>query len=72
MGEVDFLDASCVHDILCEHHNFVDYDRQLSSMIFREILKAAGVSDLKANIMYNAVDNYQKVFGRDLEGNKWK
>lgn len=64
MGEADFLDASMVHDILCENHNFVDYDRQLSSMIFREILKGAGVSDLKANIMYLAVDKWQKYFGK--------
>ena len=64
MGESDFLDASMVHDILCENHNFVDNDRQLSSMIFREILKGAGVSSLKANIMYLAVDKYQKYFGK--------
>ena len=62
MGENDFLDGSMVHDIICENHNFVDNDRQLSSMIFREILKASGVSNLKANIMYLAVDKWQKYF----------
>ena len=64
MGESDFLDASMVHDLLCENHNFVDNDRQLSSMIFREILKGAGVSNIKANVMYLAVDKYQKYFGK--------
>lgn len=64
MGESDFLDASMVHDLLCENHNFVNNDRQLSSMIFREILKGSGVSDLKAQTMYLAVDSYQKIFGK--------
>lgn len=64
MGESDFLDASMVHDILCENHDYVENDRQLSSMIFREILKAAGVGNIRANTMYLAVDNFQKLCGK--------
>jgi len=62
MGESSFLDASMVHDILTEKKSLVAYDRQLSSMIFRELLIASGVSKFKANIMYKAVDIYQKLF----------
>lgn len=62
MGESEFLNASMVHDILTEKKCLVAYDRQLSSMIFRELLIASGVSKLKANIMYKAVDIYQKLF----------
>lgn len=62
MGESSFLDASMVHDILTEKKCLVAYDRQLSSMIFRELLIASGVSKFKANIMYKAVDIYQKLF----------
>lgn len=61
-GESDFLDASMVHDILCENKNIVNYDRQLSSMIFREILIGSGVSKFKANLMYKCVDIFQKYF----------
>lgn len=63
MGEADFLDASMVHDKMCENHEIVDYDRQLSSMIFREILIGAGVGKHKAQTMYIAVDNFQKCCG---------
>ena len=62
MGDTEFLNASMVHDMLCENHAAVDYDRQLSSMIFREILIASGVSRFKAQTMYIAVDNFQKLF----------
>lgn len=65
------LDASCCHDFICEHHNVVEYDRQLSSMIFREIGIASGVNKPFMWLAYFAVDNFQKVFGRDEKGNKW-
>lgn len=62
MGESSFLNPSMVHDILTEKKCLVAYDRQLSSIIFRELLIASGVSKLKANIMYKSVDIYQKLF----------
>ena len=65
------LNASCVHDYLCERHYVVANDRQLSSMIFRELGIASGVNKPFMWIAYHAVDNYQKVFGRDLKGRKW-
>ena len=61
MGESDFLDASMVHDKMCENHEIIDFDRQLSSMIFREILRGSGVGKYKSQTMYLAVDNYQKL-----------
>ena len=57
------LVAGLVHDVLCENHEYIDNDRQLSSNIFRALLIASGVSELKANIMYFAVDNFQKFCG---------
>jgi hypothetical protein len=65
------LDASMVHDLLCNIHSLVDNDRQLSSMVFREIGIASGVWKPFMNRAYHAVDNYQKLFGKDLEGKKW-
>ena len=65
------LDASMVHDLLCNLHSLVDNDRQLSSMIFREIGIASGVNKAFMWTAYHAVDNFQKLFGKDLEGKKW-
>ena len=55
-----FLIAALVHDVLCENHRYVDYDRELSSKVFRALLIASGVSEIKANIMCTAVDTYQR------------
>ena len=65
------LDGSCIHDFCCEYHYIVANDRQLSSMIFREIGIASGVNKPFMWLAYHAVDNFQKLFGRDLKGNKW-
>lgn len=61
-GDNTFLNASMVHDIICENKYLVAYDRQLSSIILREILLASGVAKWRANTMYNIVDFYQKYF----------
>lgn len=57
-----FLNASMVHDRIMERKCLVAYDRQLSSIIFRELLIASGVGKYKAKLMYKAVDFYQKYF----------
>lgn len=59
-SEPQYLIASCLHDYLCEHHNIIDNDRRLSSMIFRACLLEAGVSKFKANIMAESVDMFQR------------
>lgn len=58
----EFLIPSLIHDVLCEHHKYIDNDRELSSKVFRALLIASGVSEFKANIMYQAVNNFQKYF----------
>ena len=60
-GNPAFLVASCLHDKMCEEKWLVDNDRHLSSLIFRELLKACGCGALKAQVMYLAVDNFQKL-----------
>ena len=62
-GNPAFLIASSVHDKMCENKHLVDYNRYLSSLIFRELLKACGCGDFKAQMMFLAVDNYQKLCG---------
>jgi hypothetical protein len=62
-GDPKFLIPSMVHDKMCECHYLVGNDRNLSSLIFRELLIACGASKLKAQIMYLAVDNFQRTQG---------
>lgn len=59
----EFLVAALVHDVLCENHQYIDNDRELSSKIFRALLIASGVNEIKANVMYKAVDLWQSVKG---------
>lgn len=61
--EPEFLIASCIHDVLCENHNYIDSDRNLSSKIFRGLLLEAGVCKFKANLMYAGVDTFQRFCG---------
>lgn len=65
------LDASCLHDVLTENHKLINYDRQLSSMIFREMGIASGVNKAFMYTAYHLVDNFQKIFGKDNEGKRW-
>lgn len=65
------LNASMCHDFLCNYHNKIGNDRQLSSIIFRELGIASGVNKTFMWIAYFAVDNFQKFFGKDINGNKW-
>lgn len=62
-ASAEFLVASLVHDVLCENHQYIDHDRQLSSNVFRALLIASGVSEFKANIMYKSVDIFQRFCG---------
>lgn len=62
-GSPQFLVPSMVHDKLCENHDFIKNDRYLSSLILKELLLAYGVGRIKANTMFHAVDNFQKLFG---------
>ena len=56
----EFLIPSLIHDVLCENHGYINNDRELSSRVFRALLIASGVSEFKANVMYQAVNNFQR------------
>lgn len=58
-----FLIASLIHDQLCENRHYIDNDRNFSSRVFKALLLEAGVSKVKTQTMYLAVDNYQRFCG---------
>lgn len=58
-GNMKLLIPSLYHDIMCENKSIVDFDRKLSSLIFKELLLQCKVNKLTANIMYEAVNIYQ-------------
>lgn len=58
-----FRIPSMIHDKLCENHDFIGYDRYLSSLIFERLLRVAGVNPIKRKVMFLAVDNFQRFCG---------
>lgn len=60
-GNPAFLTASCIHDKMCECKWLIGYNRELSSLVFKELLLACGCNKFKAQIMYFAVNNFQKL-----------
>lgn len=61
-GDMRLQIPALFHDIMCDNKGIVSYNRGLSTLIFRELLVSCGVSRIKAQIMFLAVDNYQKYF----------
>ena len=51
-----------VHDKMCEDHSKINYNRNLSSNIFKALLKGNGTPFIKAEVMSWCVDFYQIVF----------
>ena len=61
-----FLVAALIHDVLCEHHEYVDNNKSFSTNVFDTLLKGSGVSAFQRFFMKNSVACYQTVFC------KWK
>jgi hypothetical protein len=51
---------SMIHDYMCNNKYTVDFDRKLSSVVFRALLRVNGVPGWKITLMYWAVDTYQR------------
>lgn len=66
-----FRIASMVHDWLCEHHEDSRNDRYLSTTILCSLCTVAGIERWRVFLVKHTVDNFQKIFGKDLKKNKW-
>lgn len=58
-----FLVAALIHDVLCEHHSYVNNDRQFSTSVFNALLEASNVNPFKRFLMKNSVNFYQRFCG---------
>ena len=65
-----YLPASIIHDYILEHSEIVHYNRKLASRIFKTALLNEGVSPLKAQVMYFAVDLWQWL--KNFKAGKWR
>ena len=61
-GDMKLLIPALYHDIMCEHKEYVNYDRALASDIFKELLIYNHVNKITANTMYVFVEMFQKLF----------
>lgn len=61
--DTQFHIASLIHDMICQHHDYINNNRWLSTTIFCSLLETAKVVRWKRFIMFQSVDNYQKVKG---------
>lgn len=55
-----FLIPSMIHDVLCEHHEYVNNNRYLADKVFERLLYVSGVPAFNRWLMFHSVDNFQK------------
>lgn len=65
-GNMKLLIPALFHDLMCDDKSRIDFNRRLSSLIFKDLLTQCKVNKVIAQIMFLTVDNYQKF----MEG--WK
>ena len=59
-GDTRLFVGALFHDIICENKSLVDYDRELSTEIFKQLLIMCEVPKWEANTMAFFVNQYQK------------
>lgn len=59
-----FLIPALIHDVLCEHHEYINYDRAFSTKVFNALLTVSDVNCVQRFLMKNSVGLYQTLFCR--------
>ena len=57
-----YLIPALIHDVLCEHHEYVNNDRGFSTDVFNALLESSGVNCFKRFCMKNTVGCFQTLF----------
>jgi len=60
---IEFRVAALIHDILCENHDYVNYDRYFADRVFEKLLEVGDVGPIRRWLMSHSVDNFQKFCG---------
>ncbi len=58
-GNMKFQIPALFHDVMCDDKSTINYQRHLSSLIFKTCLLKTKVNPVVAEIMYRVVDIYQ-------------
>lgn len=58
-----FLIPALIHDVLCEHHEYIMNDRNFSSEVFNALLEVSEVGKVKRFLMKHSVNFYQRFCG---------
>lgn len=58
-----FMIASMVHDVLCENHKYINFDRYLSTLVLEKLCKTGGTGPIRRWAIKHTVDNAQKIIG---------
>lgn len=61
--DVRFQIASMIHDVLCENHSYVNYNRYFADKIFERCCYVGGTCAFVRWLMFHCVDNWQKFCG---------
>ena len=59
-----FLIPSLCHDVLCEHHSYVNNDRYFADKVFERLLYVSGVPAFNRWLMFHSVEAFQKTVGK--------
>lgn len=59
-GNMKLLIPALFHDLTCDDKSRIDYNRRLSSLIFKDLLLQCKVNKIVAETMFIAVDTYQR------------
>lgn len=62
-GDMRLLIGALFHDLVCRDKSILDYDRELSSQMFRETIILCKIPKIEAWIMYILMNIYQILFG---------
>ena len=57
-----FLVPALIHDILCEHHEYIENDKSFSTEVFNALLESNSVPAFKRFLMKNSVACFQTIF----------
>lgn len=59
-----FLVPALIHDILCEHHEYINNNRSFSTEVFNALLQVSDINKFKRFFMKNSVACFQSLFCR--------